>query len=36
MVLIDSEKPRPKVIIGKDTRQSCNMLEAAMAAGLAR
>ena len=34
MVLIDSEKPRPKVIIGKDTRQSCNMLEAAMAAGL--
>ncbi|HHV51669.1 MAG TPA: phosphoglucosamine mutase [Clostridiales bacterium] len=34
MVLIDSEKPHPKVIIGKDTRKSCDMLESALAAGL--
>lgn len=34
MVLLDNEHRRPRVIIGKDTRQSCDMLEAAMAAGL--
>ena len=34
MVLLDNERRRPRVIIGKDTRQSCDMLEAAMAAGL--
>jgi phosphoglucosamine mutase len=33
MVLLDNEH-RPRVIIGKDTRQSCDMLEAAMIAGL--
>lgn len=34
MVLTGSEKRRPRVVIGKDTRQSCDMLEAAMTAGL--
>ena len=33
MVLIDSAHRKPKVLIGKDTRVSSNMLEAAMVAG---
>lgn len=33
-VLIDGENKRPTVLIGKDTRASSDMLEAAMAAGL--
>ena len=34
MVLIDNEHRHPRIIIGKDTRRSCDMLESAMAAGL--
>lgn len=34
MVLIEVEHRRPRVIIGKDTRASCDMLEAAIVAGL--
>lgn len=34
MVLIEAEHRRPRVIIGKDTRASCDMLEAALTAGL--
>ena len=33
-VLIDGEHKRPKVLIGKDTRMSSDMLEASIAAGL--
>lgn len=34
MVLIDGDAKRPKVLIGKDTRQSSDMLEAALTTGL--
>jgi len=34
MVLTDSAQKRPKVVIGKDTRKSSDMLESALAAGL--
>lgn len=33
-VLLDNEHRRPRIIIGKDTRRSCDMLESAMTAGL--
>ena len=33
-VLTDNEHKRPKVLIGTDTRQSSDMLKAALAAGL--
>ena len=34
MVLIEVEHRRPRVLIGKDTRVSSDMLEAALVAGL--
>ncbi|MCR5484099.1 MAG: phosphoglucosamine mutase [Clostridiales bacterium] len=34
MILISDEKKRPRVMIGKDTRMSSDMLESAIAAGL--
>ena len=34
MALTDSEHSRPKIVIGKDTRASSDMLEAALTAGL--
>ncbi|MBS5481119.1 MAG: phosphoglucosamine mutase, partial [Clostridiales bacterium] len=33
MVLIETKHGRPRVVIGKDTRASSDMLEAALAAG---
>ena len=35
MVLLETEGHRPRVVIGKDTRISSDMLEAALVAGLA-
>ncbi|MDD4413704.1 MAG: phosphoglucosamine mutase [Oscillospiraceae bacterium] len=34
MVLLDNDNKHPRVLIGKDTRRSCDMLEAAMVVGL--
>ncbi|MDD3833046.1 MAG: phosphoglucosamine mutase [Oscillospiraceae bacterium] len=34
MVLLDNDNKHPRVLIGKDTRRSCDMLESAMVAGL--